>query len=638
MSDLRKAVLKVAKANPELGRHLLAMLRSARKTSPTQEGAKKLYDKYKEQHPKTRLTERDFFTAPAKDEVPKGPKKGPAKGKPKGEGKKDDEARAKLLAERERKRELPNDLEKYGLRADPKDLAPEHREEIKEYNLDVVGQDAAQAIEVARKIREGIPKSADVCKMSPPVCEGNMGLTRDKMPQIEGGQSVKEMLATDEERTSGATFEHPESKKEVKFDELPKATQDKYKAKWEEDRRKGQAMVEAGADPNESRTVMQQMLDYLDSNGVRTIEQQIPVGELRATQKEIQAQKTFGMADAHLRGKFNDIDASVVISRDGHILDGHHRWAALLTIDPSRKMNVKVIDMDMRDLLQESQAVPGVYRADIRGEPLGKKEQEEYKASSQSTFTSKKPKGKSKKGPAKAKKPAKKPSKKTAMRSTSSILKLAKANPDFARLLSSALVQQELTPTRIASPRHLYLPPQMRGVPPLKPPGTDLEIWSWKDEQGRSLAVAYAGKQNKPLWYNSFRDDAKLVTFIQKTIDERKRHLEFKRQKAEERKQFQHGFQVGDILYSSWGYDQTQVDFYQVTQVLGKSIVLREIGSKVVKDEGSAIYLSAVPNSFIGPPMKKIPNQYGGVKINSSQSASKWDGKPKYQTGANYGR
>lgn len=95
------------------------------------------------------------------------------------------------------------------------------------------------------------------------------------------------------------------------------------------------------------------------------------------------------MADAHLKGKFDGIDASVVVSRDGHILDGHHRWAALLTIDPARKMKVKVIDMDMKDLLEEAQSVPGVYKADFEGSPLGEDDQKEYKSKAKSRFPKK---------------------------------------------------------------------------------------------------------------------------------------------------------------------------------------------------------------------------------------------------------
>jgi hypothetical protein len=259
-----------------------------------------------------------------------------------------------------RRPSLSDDLKGYGSDATVDKLKPEHREEIEGYDITVVGDDAAQAVEIARKIKQGIKNSADICKMNPPVCEGNKGLTRDKMPQISDS-SVKDML------------------KATKKDGSPD----------EETRAKAQAMIQAGADPKSSKTTMQIMIDHFKDNGVRTKRTKIPVGMLKATQSEIKASKTYSMANNHLQGKFPNIGDSVVVSRDGHILDGHHRWAALLTIDPSREMNVQVIDMDMDDLLREAQAVPGVYKADFEGNPLPEDEQKKYKSEAKTKFKSK---------------------------------------------------------------------------------------------------------------------------------------------------------------------------------------------------------------------------------------------------------
>lgn len=41
------------------------------------------------------------------------------------------------------------------------------------------------------------------------------------------------------------------------------------------------------------------------------------------------------------------------------------------------------------------------------------------------------------------------------------------------------------------------------------------------------------------------------------------------------------GVHVGDIFYSCWGYDQTNIDFYQVVELRGKhTLILRENASK----------------------------------------------------------
>ena len=45
---------------------------------------------------------------------------------------------------------------------------------------------------------------------------------------------------------------------------------------------------------------------------------------------------------------------------------------------------------------------------------------------------------------------------------------------------------------------------------------------------------------------------------------------------------------VGDILYSSWGYDQTNIDFYKVVKVSEFSVWIQELGKKIVEITGWA--------------------------------------------------
>lgn len=386
---LRTRLIRLAYARPS---SRVALLSVVADVFPTNEALKT----YLDEHPKADRSNHSVAKpgggAKKKEEAPASKDKGDKKEKaPAGKGKVKNTVSDEDIAKRKPKIDS-EDLSKYHADAGADDLDPEHREEIKEYKLTIVGDDARQAVEIARKIKKGIEKSADICKMNPPVCEGNMGLTRDKMPQIEGEKTVKQMLRTDEDHIKNDQHKHPTEvgedgkPKKVPFSKLPEKEQGKLKSGWDLERRKGKAMVQAGADPDSDKNVLQHMIDHLSKNGVKTSETTVPVGSLKATQAEIKADKTFGMADAHLKGKFDKIDDSVIVSRDGHILDGHHRWAALLTIDPAKQMKVKVIDMDMKDLLQEAQSVPGVYKADFKGDPLEESEQKDYKTKSKSTF------------------------------------------------------------------------------------------------------------------------------------------------------------------------------------------------------------------------------------------------------------
>jgi len=97
---------------------------------------------------------------------------------------------------------------------------------------------------------------------------------------------------------------------------------------------------------------------------------------------------------------------------------------------------------------------------------------------------------------------------------------------------------------------------------------------------------------------------------------------------------------VGDILISSWGYDQTNVDFYKVLKISpsGKSVSIQRIKGTIAEKGG---YMSgeatvAIPHEvaeFDNKVMTKLakPNRDGyGVKIKNYAWAYLWDGKPHY--------
>jgi len=81
---------------------------------------------------------------------------------------------------------------------------------------------------------------------------------------------------------------------------------------------------------------------------------------------------------------------------------------------------------------------------------------------------------------------------------------------------------------------------------------------------------------------------------------------------------------VGDIFVDSWGYEQTQVDLYQVVaKPTAKTVIVREIACETV--EGSEGYdcrnVRAVPNAFVGEEIKKRLDNYGGFKTRSHSCA-----------------
>lgn len=164
----------------------------------------------------------------------------------------------------------------------------------------------------------------------------------------------------------------------------------------------------------------------------------------------------------------------------------------------------------------------------------------------------------------------------------------------------------------------------------IKPDGTDIEAYFY-EQLGKYYGVAFAGKSNKPIWNYRFSTRAGFDSKLNSLIQSRASHSEEKQKRRLERSEFKHDLQVGDILYSSWGYDQTNIDYYQVVGTGNRSVKIRKIDSKSVDDS----HVMPMPNKFIGPVMTKMVLPRNNIKINSFAYAHKWTtGQKNYVTPA----
>jgi hypothetical protein len=92
-----------------------------------------------------------------------------------------------------------------------------------------------------------------------------------------------------------------------------------------------------------------------------------------------------------------------------------------------------------------------------------------------------------------------------------------------------------------------------------------------------------------------------------------------------------HTLKVRDILSCSWGYGQTNVDFYQVTESGKKYVKIEKIETRIVSGDGFSDRV--VPGDRLGnKPLLKIPRPNNSIKIASYADAYKWDGHSLHQT------
>lgn len=103
--------------------------------------------------------------------------------------------------------------------------------------------------------------------------------------------------------------------------------------------------------------------------------------------------------------------------------------------------------------------------------------------------------------------------------------------------------------------------------------------------------------------------------------------------------------EVGQILYSSWGYDQTNIDFYQIVRATDKGTVWLLPMSRLIVNSNGYMSYEVAPGEVltertvyewddeVGRVAKKVKiepkrhrwSKWGSVNLNTYSSAFPWD-------------
>lgn len=145
----------------------------------------------------------------------------------------------------------------------------------------------------------------------------------------------------------------------------------------------------------------------------------------------------------------------------------------------------------------------------------------------------------------------------------------------------------------------------------------------------QTTAAGFTGKKAKPDFHFRFRDSEQRDRHIEDFFQRVQSAANFKRERAEARRAFSHSLTVGSVLYSTWGYEQTNVDFYQVVELVGAHmVVIRQI--EKVSTEHASMQGTCLPraDAFVGEQMRRHVQVGNSVKIASFSSASPHDGRP----------
>jgi len=154
---------------------------------------------------------------------------------------------------------------------------------------------------------------------------------------------------------------------------------------------------------------------------------------------------------------------------------------------------------------------------------------------------------------------------------------------------------------------------------------SDAVAYLGPDIPDRLFAKVFFGKQAKPVANYSFRNEAEREKTVTDYFNRRRAWLAGKAEARTTAKRVK--LELGHILETCWGYDQTNREFYQVTKLVGRTMVeVREIAQ--VRDATGWEQGTATPklDEFIGEPKRCKINAYG-IRVDS-HLASIWDGQP----------
>jgi hypothetical protein len=140
-------------------------------------------------------------------------------------------------------------------------------------------------------------------------------------------------------------------------------------------------------------------------------------------------------------------------------------------------------------------------------------------------------------------------------------------------------------------------------------------------------AIAFRGSAAKSSFHHSYRTEQQRAEHIAAFFESVTGSLKYKAERTNEKKAWTNPAKVGDILYTSWGYDQTNVDFFAVTKVSGKRVWVREIA----QDSEATGFMQekcwpAMPIRFVGEETMHVAQMCGekGYSVKISKSATAW--------------
>lgn len=177
-----------------------------------------------------------------------------------------------------------------------------------------------------------------------------------------------------------------------------------------------------------------------------------------------------------------------------------------------------------------------------------------------------------------------------------------------------------------------YIPENAKEI---KKDGLDGVVYTYDSGRGVLSAIAYSGRRNKHDFHYIFENEQDRAEFITKFFKRRAayaRHKkEHKARQRELRAQFLAKIEVGSIFVTCWGYEQTNVEWYEITHVKGCTVRLCQIAADFTATGYMSGNTSPIKGAFIGEELTRVVRG-NGIRIDDVVTAFLSDGSPCHCT------
>lgn len=131
-------------------------------------------------------------------------------------------------------------------------------------------------------------------------------------------------------------------------------------------------------------------------------------------------------------------------------------------------------------------------------------------------------------------------------------------------------------------------------------------------------ALKFRWHSVKRLWYG-YAEESELVRICGGTAEAPKAETKKEIKKAEPVNKY--GVKVGDFFRMSWGYEQTNEDFFQVIALVGTSSVrIRQVDPEIISQDGTSYNGMAADRTYKLDTSKILPPSHHTVFINDQEN------------------